>query len=598
MSNIGIQRGRMRLWLIFVISIFIVFAGRLVQVQGLEASGYADRATTELTRTATLYAQRGSITDVDGVVLARSVDTIDITVDQTMVLDPQGTARLLAPILGMSSTEIVDRISGTRRFAYVIKGVTPQVWNEVEEAIDAANVVRAKDDRIFGFFPQRSFKRIYPAGDLGASVLGYVNAANQGAAGIEYAFNSLLSGADGRYVYTSGGGPVIPNARDVLTPARNGSDIHLTINRDIQWMAQQAIAAQVKRSKAEWGSVIVMDPTTGRILAMATAPSFDPSGARTDLSVTKAFAVSDIYEPGSTGKVMTMAAAIEEGVVGPTSVFTVPWQLKRHGKVFRDHEKHPVQKLTTTGILATSSNTGSIKIGELLSADTLHDYLVRFGIGERTNLGLQGESPGILHPVDEWSGTTFPAVSFGQSYSVTAAQATSVFATIANGGVRVQPTLIAGYTDGEGNFIAAPSSEPRRVISEATATTLRRMMESVVSASGTAPAARIPGYRVAGKTGTAERYDTECDCYRGYVSSFIGFVPADQPRLVINVTVNNPRGLYYGSQVAAPLFREIGAFALKVLGVAPTGARLDPYALDLASLTAARQVQPQGSATR
>lgn len=584
MSAAGIQRGRLRLWLIFVLSIFIVFAGRLVQVQGLEASGYADRAIDELTKTATLYAQRGTITDADGVVLARSVDTIDITVDQTMILDPQGTARLLAPILDMSAAEIRERISGTRRFAYVTKGIAPSVWNEVEEAIDAANLTREKDERIFGFFPQRSFKRIYPAGELGASVLGFVNSQGEGAAGIEYAFNSLLAGRDGRYVYTSGGGPVIPNARDVLTPAADGADIHLSINRDVQWMAQQAIADQVARSRADWGSVIVMDPATGRVIAMATAPSFNPAASRTDLGATKAFAVSDMYEPGSTGKVMTVAAAMEEGLVGPTTLFTVPWKLTRSGKVFHDHEKHPVQQLTTTGILATSSNTGSIKIGELLSPATLQDYLMKFGIGQRTDIGLPGESPGRLNPVAAWSGTTFPAVSFGQSYSVTAVQATSVFATIANGGLRVRPTLITGYTDSDGNYITSPSEEPTRVISEATASTLRLMMESVTSASGTAPAARIPGYRVAGKTGTAQRYDSACRCYRGYVSSFIGFVPADQPRLVINVTVNNPRGLYYGSLVAAPLFREVGQFALKALGIAPTGERLTPFPLDQKSL--------------
>lgn len=598
MNAAHIQRGRLRLWFIFVLSIFIVFAGRLVQVQGIEASGYADRAINELTRTATLYAQRGNITDADGIVLARSVDTVDITVDQTMILDAPGTARLLAPILNMEVGDLRERLSGTRRFAYVAKEVTPQAWNRVEEAIDAANATRPKDARIFGLFPQRSFKRVYPEGALGASVIGYVNAAGHGAGGIEYAQDSTLSGQDGRYVYTSGGGPVIPNARDVLTPARNGSDVHLTINRDVQWMAQSAIAEQVKRSRADWGSVIVMDPKTGRIIAMATAPSFDPQASRSgDLAPTRSFAVTDVYEPGSTGKVMTVAAAIEQGVVSPSTVFQVPWKLERHGKVFTDHERHPLQRLTTTGILATSSNTGSIKIGELLSASVLHDYLVRFGIGTRTGIGLQGESPGILNPVSSWSGTTFPAVSFGQSYSVTAVQATTVFAAIANGGVRVNPTVIAGYTDGNGNYIPAPTHDPVRAISEETAATVRLMMESVVGPSGTAPAARIAGYRVAGKTGTAQRFDDECKCYKGYVSSFIGFVPADQPQLVINVTINNPRGLYYGSQIAAPIFSEVGAFALKALAIPPTDTAFRAFPLDADGVLGRTEPTPSPSAT-
>jgi cell division protein FtsI (penicillin-binding protein 3) len=565
--------------------VFVVFAAQLVRVQGFAASGYAERAIDELTRSATLHAQRGAITDVDGVVLARSVDTVDITVDQTMILDPQGTAALLAPILDMRVGEIRARITGTRRFAYVAKGITPQAWDRVANAIDTANRTRAKDQRIFGLFPQRSFKRLYPAGDLGASVLGYVNAAGQGAAGVEYAFNSKLAGADGKYVYTSGGGPVIPNARDVLTPAQNGADLHLTIKRDIQWMAQQAIAKQVKRSRADWGTVIVMDPATGNVLAMATAPSFDPSASRSsDLQGLRPYAVSDVYEPGSTGKVMTVAAALEEGTVTPTSVFSVPWKMIRNGHVFHDHERHPLQKLTTAGVLAISSNTGTIKIGETLRPETLRDYLVRFGVGEKTGIGLSGESGGLLQALPSWSGTTFPAVSFGQSYSVTAVQATNIFATIANGGLRVQPTLVAGFTDGEGNYLPTMAKDPVRVISPETASKVRLMMESVVSASGTAPAARIPGYRVAGKTGTAQRFDPECNCYRGYVSSFIGFVPADQPRLVINVTINNPRGLYYGSLVAAPIFRQVGEFALKALAIPPTGAVVKPYPLDAAAL--------------
>lgn len=593
-----VQRARLRIWFIFILSVFLVFAGRLVQVQGIEASGYADRALRELTRSATLHAQRGTITDVDGIVLARSVDTVDITVDQTMILDPEGTARLLAPILGMGVAELRDRITGTRRFAYVIKGVAPQVWDQVTDAIDTANLTRDKDQRIFGLFPQRSFKRIYPAGDLGASVLGYVNAAGAGAAGVEYGYNSLLAGADGKYVYTSGGGPVIPSSRDVLTPATDGADIHLTIKRDIQWMAQAAIAAQVKRSRADWGSVIVMDPVTGNILALATAPSFDPAGSRHgDLSSLKAFAVTDVYEPGSTGKVMTIAAALEEGAVTPTTVFSVPWKVARNGRVFHDHERHPIQKLTTAGILAVSSNVGTIKIGEELSAETLHDYLVRFGVSQRTGIGLPGESGGLLRPTAQWSRSTFPAVSFGQSYAVTAVQATSIFATIANDGVRVKPTLIAGYTDSEGNYVPSDSQEPVRVISEETAAKMRVMMESVVSPSGTAPAARISGYRVAGKTGTAQRVDPTCGCYRGYVSSFIGFVPADQPRLVINVTINNPRGFYYGSQIAAPLFREVGEFALKALAIPPTQTALRAYPMDAAGVKREAASASTGPAT-
>lgn len=585
---IRLQHGRLRVAFALLVVLFLVFSAQLIRVQGIQAGGYAERAERELMRTATLPAARGPILDSKGVVLARSVDAIDITVDQTMILDPKGTAAIIAPILKMSTAEVEASISGKRRFAYVAKLVTPQQWNQIKAKVDEVNLTREKDNRIFGLFPVRSFKRIYPAGELGAAMLGYVNADGQGAAGIEYKMNSVLAGQDGKYVYASGGGPAIPSARDILTPAKPGSAVHLTINRDIQWMAQQEIAKQVSRSKADWGTIIVMDPATGKVLALATAPSFDPGAAKpSDLASLKAFSVSDVYEPGSTGKVITVAAALEEKVVTPTTVFDVPFKIQRAGRSFKDSHSHPKWRLTTAGILAVSSNTGSIQVGEKMSPDTLSDYLRKFGVGSRTNVGLSGENPGILNPVSSWSRSTFPTIAFGQSYSVTAVQATSIFATIANDGVRVTPTLIDGYTDAQGNYSAAPISKGVRAVSEETAAAVRSMMESVVSSEGTAQVASIKGYRVAGKTGTASRYEPTCGCYRGYVSSFIGFVPADKPQLVINVTINNPRGAYYGGVIAAPLFKTVGSFALKALAIAPTGTEPHKFPLDEKQLKAA-----------
>lgn len=591
---IRLQQGRLRVAFLLLVVLFLIFSAQLIRVQGIQAGGYAERAERELMRTATLPAARGAIVDSKGVVLARSVDAIDITVDQTLILDPKGTAAIMAPILNMSISDVESRITGKRRFAYVAKAVTPAQWNQIKSKVEQTNLTREKDNRIFGLFPVRSFKRIYPAGELGAAMLGYVNASGQGAAGVEYAMNSVLSGKDGKYVYASGGGPAIPSARDILTPAKPGSDVHLTINRDIQWVAQKEIAAQVARSKADWGTIIVMDPTTGKVLALATAPSFDPGAAKpSDLATLKAFSVTDVYEPGSTGKVITVSAALEEKVVTPTTLFDVPYAINRAGRTFHDSHKHPKLRLTTAGILAVSSNTGSIQVGEKLSPDTLSDYLRKFGVGTRTNIGLSGESAGILNPVSSWSRSTFPTIAFGQSYSVTAVQATSIFATIANGGVRVTPTLIDGYTDAQGNYSAAPINKGVRAISQETAASVRSMMESVVSSEGTAAVAAIKGYRVAGKTGTASRSDPTCGCYRGYVSSFIGFVPADKPRLVINVTINNPRGLYYGGVIAAPLFKTVGSFALKALAIPPTGTEVTKYPLTEEQLKSAAKASQQ-----
>jgi cell division protein FtsI (penicillin-binding protein 3) len=583
------QRNRLRIWFVIVLAVFLVFAGRLVQVQGFQAEGYADRAISELMKTASLKAPRGSIYDANGVILAKSVNSIDLTVDPTQIADPAAVAAIIAPILNLPVKDVEASLTGTRRFAYVAKGITPREWRSIETAVAAANAERPRSQRIFGFYPQRSFKRVYPAGDLGASTLGFVNSVGSGAGGLEYAFDSTLAGIDGTYVYASGGGPAIPSARDVLTPAQPGGNLHLTINRDIQWVAQQAIADQVSKSKAEWGTVVVMDPRTGHVLALASAPSFDPEGARpSNLSGLRTVSVSDVYEPGSTGKIMTVAAALEEKVVVPTTVFSVPDRIVRANRAFNDHKQHPTWQMTTAGILAKSSNTGTIKIAEKMSGQTLRDYLTKFGIGQRTNVGFRGESPGVLPALTNWSNTTFPTVSFGQSYSVTALQATSVFATIANGGVRVSPVLVTATTDSNGNHIPAPAPEKVRVVSEETAKQVRIMMESVVSTDGTAPSAMIPGYRVAGKTGTAQRYDDACACYSGYVASFIGFTPADHPRLVISVTINNPKGLHWGGMLGGPIFKKVATFSLQTLGIPPTGAAPERFPLTAAELSTAQ----------
>jgi cell division protein FtsI (penicillin-binding protein 3) len=390
----------------------------------------------------------------------------------------------------------------------------------------------------------------------------------------------MISGTDGRYSYARGLGAEIPGSQNEIIAAKKGTTVRLTIDRDVQWVAAHAIQEAVSKARAVSGTVIVMDPKTGHILAHATAPTFDPNNTKTvSQSLMRNPSVQDVYEPGSTGKIMTLAAALEEKKITPETVFAVPYSLKRGGDTFHDHERHPVQRLTTAGILAVSSNTGTIKIGETLSNDKLHDYLTKFGIGVSTGSGLPGESRGIFHPVSEWSGTTAPTVAFGQGYSVTAMQATSIFATIANDGVRVSPTVIAGTSDPSGKFTVAERRKSERVVSTKTAQQVRLMMESVVSGNGTAPSAAIPGYRVAGKTGTAERYDVECGCYSGYTASFIGFAPADAPRYVISVTIQDPKGGYYGGSLGGPVFKKVMTFVLQAEHVAPTGTKILPIAL-------------------
>ena len=274
---------------------------------------------------------------------------------------------------------------------------------------------------------------------------------------------------------------------------------------------------------------------------------------------------------------------------------------KRSNKVFHDHERHPVQKLTLAGALAISSNTGAIQVGEMLSNDKLHSYLKKFGVGEKPGSGLPGEESGKLLDVKDWSGTTAPTVAFGQGYSVTAMQATSVFATIANDGVRVTPTVVAGISDAAGRYTPSNKQKSVRVVSAETAKKMRLMMESVVSASGTAPSAAIPGYRVAGKTGTAQRVDDSCGCYRGYTASFIGFAPADKPEFVVSVTIQDPKGLHWGGYLGGPVFKKVMSFVLKDQHIPPTAPATFTYALneeDLKARIAAQAADKKNSSNQ
>jgi len=595
MGDLLLSKSRIKILIIGVFMIFVLLALQLVRVQVIQASEYQSKAANEMESTRTTPAPRGEITDINGVAFARSVSAITIVVDQTQITDPARVANFVAPILGLPVEEVQGNITGTRRYSIVLKNGRPAQWDLLTKEIYEYNKALTNeqlDKRIIGFFPERSFIREYPSGSLISSLVGFVRADGIGATGLESSLNSVITGTDGRYSFANGYGAEIPGSQREIVAAKAGTTVRLTIDRDVQWVAAKAIAEAVKSSRAASGTVIVMDPRTGEIVAHATAPTFDPNNTKNvDLNLMRNPSVQDVYEPGSTGKVMTLAAALEEKTVAPTTVFAVPYKLKRGGSTFKDHDKHPVQQLTTSGILAVSSNTGTIKIGETLSNDKLYSYLNKFGVGVKTGSGLPGESAGLMPKVKDWSGTTAPTVAFGQGYSVTAMQATSVFATIANNGVRVSPTVIAGTQDASGHFTPAANRTTTRVVSEDTARELRLMMESVVSPTGTAPSAAIPGYRVAGKTGTAWRYNDKTGGYSGYTASFIGFAPADAPRYVINVTIQDPHNGYYGGLLGGPVFKKVMTFVLQTKHVAPTGTKVAPVALNQKDLTRMKATQ-------
>ena len=554
---------RLRLWQLCLLVTLTIVAARVIDLQAIQGPTLAAAGDKARLRTVVLPAMRGDITDIRGVPLATTVQSRNVTVDQTLV--PAGAASAeatqLASVLGGDVAAYAQRMTGTRRFVYLAKGITPETWSKVAAL------------RLPGVFSEVSSTRVYPAASVAANVVGYVRGDGQGGSGLEYGFNQELSGTAGSEVYQSSArGTAIPTADSSGTASVPGTSIRLTIDRDVQWVAQSAIAEAVKAARADSGTVVVMDPATGQIYALATVPTFDPNKASESAqSDVRNRAVSDVFEPGSTSKVMTMAAVIEEGKANPLTHIIVPPVLKTPYKTWHDDVPHGTLKLTLNGVLARSSNIGTILASQKIGGPKLYSYLKKFGIGEPTGLHFPGEQDGSVPAPQNWSATTFGTLAFGQGLSLSAVQAASVYATIANNGVRVAPTLVAGYTSPDGVFQAAAAPATTQVVSAATATQVRQMLESVVSGDGTAPKAAIPGYRVAGKTGTANRIDDACSCYRGYTASFIGMAPADAPRLVVAVFLQNPRNGHFGGQLAAPVFKKVMTFGLEHLRIPPTG---------------------------
>ncbi|MFE9627528.1 peptidoglycan D,D-transpeptidase FtsI family protein [Streptomyces sp. NPDC006527] len=595
--RLGSPRPRLRMVGLALTLVLFAFVVRLLQVQAVDASTYAAKAEQNRYVGQVLAAERGEITDRAGVALATSEDAYDITADPTMFAreqlkigdGPERAAALLAPILGQEQSDLVAKLrpkDRTVRYAKLASRQTPQVWKQIKD-LKSALASKSETDSstvnvLAGVFSVPSSKRVYPNGDIAAGILGWVNAEGKGGGGIEQQLNATLAGKDGKIRYAQSGGRQVPTAGSTETPAVPGSDVELTIDRDIQWAAQNAITEQVEKSRADRGYVIVQDTRTGEILAMANSPGFDPN----DLSDAEPealgnAALQDAYEPGSTAKVMSMAAVLEENVATPLTHVTVPNRLHRGDRLFQDDIDHPTWYLTLNGVLAKSSNIGTIlATGQLGKTQpqankVLYSYLRKFGIGGYTGLGFPGETKGILAPPDQWSTSQQYTIPFGQGVSINAVQAASVYSTIANGGVRVEPTLVRGTKGPDGRFTPAQDPQKTRVVSEKTAKTLAQMLESVVDdEEGTGTKARIPGYRVAGKTGTANRVDPATGRYHGYTSSFAGFAPADKPRVTVYCAIQNAtKGSYFGGQICGPVFKQVMEFALKSLQVPPTGAK-------------------------
>ncbi|MGV9707988.1 peptidoglycan D,D-transpeptidase FtsI family protein [Streptomyces sp. NPDC003483] len=592
--RLGSPRPRLRMVSLALTLVMAAFVVRLLQVQAVDASAYTAKAEQNRYVGRTLAATRGGITDRNGVELATSVDAYDITADPTMFTPaatkvpdaPEQAAALLGPILDQSTDTVAKKLrTRNTRYTLLAHRRTPQVWKQIKD-LKTTLAAKAETDPgavnfLAGVLAVPASKRVYPNGDLAAGILGWVNADGKGGGGVEQQLNKELSGKDGKIRYAQSGGRQVPTVGSTETPAVAGSDVELTIDRDIQWAAQNAITEQVEKSKADRGYVIVQDARTGEVLAMADSPGFDPN----DLSQASAAALGnaalqDAYEPGSTAKVMSMAAVLEENVATPGTHVVVPNRLHRGDRLFQDDVDHPTWNLTLNGVLAKSSNIGTIlATGQLGKTQqqankVLYSYLRKFGIGGYTGLDFPGETRGILAPADKWSTSQQYTIPFGQGVSINAMQAASVYSTIANGGVRVEPTLVRGAKGPDGRFTPVAPPKKTRVVSAKTAKTLAQMLESVVDdEEGTGAKARIPGYRVAGKTGTANRVDPATGKYHGYTSSFAGFAPADKPRITVYCAIQNAtKGSYFGGQICGPIYKQVMEFALKTLQIPPTGA--------------------------
>jgi cell division protein FtsI (penicillin-binding protein 3) len=537
--------------------LFAVAVIRLVYVQVLGSGEYVAYGEDQRIQPIELSGGRGSVFDRNGSDLAISIPQTTVAADPSVIADPAGAARLLAPALGMDEAEVRQALSAEGRFAYIRRHVGD----------DVADKVRDLDiDGVLLFEEQARFN---PAGEMGRSLLGRVDIDGTGLSGVEAAYDGELSGEPGRLmVERDPSGRTIPAGRHQVDPAVPGDDLVLTVDGSLQYQVENIVANQVHATGAQAGIAIVSDPETGEILALANV-ALDPASGVVG-NTGNDLAVTANYEPGSVNKLITLAAALDEGLVTPDDVVTVPSSLRVADHTYYD--SHPGD-LTVTEILAKSSNVGTITLAQRLGEERVDEYLRRFGFGRPTGLGLPHEEDGHVPDVGDWSGTSIGSIPIGHGISVTALQMLYAYNVIANDGVYVPPALVKATVDEDGERHDSPPGDSRRVVSPVTAAQMRDMLTQVIT-DGTGRAAAIDGYAVAGKTGTARKpqpgggYTDDAGGYH-YISTFAGFLPADDPKLSIVVVIDEPTTSPYAAEVAAPAFAEIGRHALRIMGVPP-----------------------------
>ncbi|MGI9120383.1 MAG: peptidoglycan D,D-transpeptidase FtsI family protein [Acidimicrobiales bacterium] len=543
-----------------LLAILLAFAGvtaRLTQLQLVAPQAYAERGMAQRLHTVELPAERGSIFDRNGNELALSVRQRTVWADPRQVEDPAAAAASLAPVIGVAEADLRSRLSDDKaRFVYLARKIDDQRADAVSK-LDLAGVGLLDESR-----------RFRPAGDVAVSLLGDVDVDDRGLSGLELQYEDGLSGGPGELLVEQGiDGGTIAGGEHRLRPATRGDDLVLTIDRSLQYEVEQALIAQVSATKAKGGMGVVMDPTTGDILAMASVASSEDDQPPRPTSDNAA--LTAVFEPGSASKVVTMSGVLQEGVARPDTVLSVADNLQVGPKRFTDSESHATRPMSVEEILAESSNVGTITLARQLGPQRVDDYLRRFGFGGATGLEFPGESAGIVPKLDAWSSTTIGSIAIGQGVAVNAVQMLGATNTVANKGVQVTPRLVRSVIDSNGEEHPQPVAPGARVVSPETAAEMTTMLTSAV-ADGTGTNATVEGYQVAGKTGTARKPSAVIRGYEpgAYTAVFTGFVPAEDPKLSAIVVLDEPHP-YYGGVVAAPVFSQIAEYGLRLLRIPP-----------------------------
>ncbi|MFG1812850.1 peptidoglycan D,D-transpeptidase FtsI family protein [Kribbella sp. NPDC049174] len=586
--TLKLGRPTLRLRVTFGVMAFVLslFAGRLVLLQGVDPDSYALAASKENTKPFVLHASRGAILDRNGVPLSVSEDAVAITADptQTKPVADQLAAILAPKLTSTTSAKLLAAMTGKGRYARLARQVSPQTWNDIEAELKAKNAQIAQQNKgrphdqqaplLAGIYTEEDPIRSHPNGTIAANVVGVVGDDGKGLSGLEYGMNDKLSGQDGKAMYeVDTKGNKIPNANHTVEEPKPGLTAQLTLDADLQWFAEKRIEQAVKQYRATSGTVITMDVKSGEILAMANYPTFDPNSKKLKSSDLNNPALERTYEPGSVQKVVTMAALADAGLIDLNTKLRVPGSIEVQRRTIKDHWDHGTLNLTIAGVIAKSSNVGTIMAAQQMRIPQFVKYLHDFGFGEPTGLNFPGESKGLMQPGDEWPELTRSNVAFGQGLSVNAVQMTAAVNAVANGGVYVPPKLVRDYIDANGAVTPNQTAAPRRVVSEKAAKEVATMMEAVTAKNGTAPQAAIDGYLVAGKTGTAQQVDPKTGRYGKWATSFAGFAPADNPRFVTYVVLHDPTGARGGGFQGGPVFRDVMSYALQKYVVPPTGAK-------------------------